>query len=54
MYAVSEQLDFTKYGEAPVKVKINYIGLFQLSSSKTLWNRFKVRRNNIETEDSFI
>ena len=54
VHHVSYQLDFTKYGQSPTKVTDTTERFLQLSTSTIKSYHFHLRKNTIETSDSFI
>ncbi len=51
---MSEKIDFQKYDSKPTKINNELVDFFQLSHKKLLINTTFIKKNSIETDDSFF
>ena len=48
-YYLSEKIDFSKFGDKPTVFEETQVGMFQFSLDAFLYQRYELRKNNIET-----
>ena len=54
LYMIEQKIDFSKYGEKPIKTQLRQLQQFDVSDTFSLTSWIEVRYNSIFTWDDFI